>query len=399
MLTISREANDKADSGLKQRHLPALDGLRGVAILLVLAGHFYQRIFFSSEPGIAMVFGRLAGAGGYGVELFFVLSGFLITGILLDNKDSPGSLRKFYVRRCLRIFPLYYLALTVIFVALPHFVEFDAGAQTIARQQLWVWTYLVNWPSVGWIWDDSHIFLIGHFWTLCVEEHFYVFWPIVVYLLTRRNLTRSCLFLVGVGLVSRLASALMGADCPTVLQWPTLQKIDGLAIGSFLAIAVRDARMRADLPDRQSFRRAVLILGIMAIWLVGMPRWMRTDLVGVFSETIIAALCGLVVLSTIRSKGEDYFGRILRSTVIRTFGKYSYGLYVIHGILRPQFAKLIGVEPQWPMSAGPAILYQFAYYVMAIGLSFVLAYASFHLFEKHFLAMKRYVAYGVERQQ
>jgi peptidoglycan/LPS O-acetylase OafA/YrhL len=396
MLTISPRTEPR-ETGVRQRHLPVLDGLRGVAVLGVLVGHFYQKPIFSGEPLASMILSRLAGAGGYGVQLFFVLSGFLITGILIDNKDSPGSLFKFYVRRCLRIFPLYYLALTIIFLILPHFVEFDAGARTIADKQLWLWTYMANWPSLGWIWDDSNLFLIGHFWTLCVEEHFYAFWPALVYLLPRRSLAPACVFLLFVGLVSRFTFAVMGADCPTLLQWPTLTRIDGLAVGALLAIAFRDSSLQATLPDGRYFRRGVMVLGFLFICVIGMPRWMRTEFVVVFSESIVAVLAGLAVLGALRAKRGDVVSGFLNSRFLIIFGKYSYGLYVIHGILRPQFARLLELDVPAPTSTAAAVLYQTLYYIVAIGGTFLLAYASYHLFEKHFLAMKRFVSYKGER--
>src|SRR5688572_11214801 len=163
---------------MKHRHIRVLDGLRGVAILMVLMIHLYPKPFIADTyPTLTAVFGRLIGAGSYGVELFFVLSGFLITGILLDTKHERRFLGKFYARRILRIFPLYYGALFIVIVILPLFVAFDAEAMAIVHRQLWLWTYLSNWP-VGSIWDDSSLFMLGHFWSLCVEEHFYVFWPL-----------------------------------------------------------------------------------------------------------------------------------------------------------------------------------------------------------------------------
>lgn len=145
------------------QHIPALDGIRGIAILMVLVVHFYRRELFHAHGALNMVTGRVAAVGNYGVELFFVLSGFLITGILLDYRREQGSLIKFYIRRSLRIFPLYFLSLAVVLQILPRVLEFDPAARTIVDHQSWLWTYMMNWPTPGWIWDESHIFAMGHF--------------------------------------------------------------------------------------------------------------------------------------------------------------------------------------------------------------------------------------------
>src|SRR5258706_10368119 len=185
-------------------HLRALDGLRGIANLMVLMVHFYQRTLMEGiNPIFRIPLARIVGAGAYGVELFFVLSGFLITGILLDTKNKPGAFIKFYARRFLRIFPLYYGALAVVFLLLPRFIEFDKGANEISSHQIWLWTYFANWPSTKFIWDDSNLFLLGHFWSLSVEEHFYLLWPSVVFLCSNRALLRTCLALIALAAFSR----------------------------------------------------------------------------------------------------------------------------------------------------------------------------------------------------
>ena len=139
-------------------HLIALEGLRGVAILMIMLRHFYnEEIIRDGYPIIGPIMTKLAVAGNYGVELFFVITGFLITNILLDSENRPNFFRNFYMRRFLRIFPLYYAVLFVIFFILPHLVTFDAAAKDIATRQIWFWTYLSNAPWSGGGWDNSAI--------------------------------------------------------------------------------------------------------------------------------------------------------------------------------------------------------------------------------------------------
>src|SRR5437868_4964541 len=137
--------------------MPALDGLRGIAIVLVL---MHQFDLITSPHAIDVAFD----AGWIGVQLFFVLSGFLITGGLLDTRDQHGYFRGFFVRRVLRIFPLYYAALVATLIA--------------GNTSIWLWTYLSNFrPHPA----------LPHFWSLAVEEQFYLVWPFVVWLAGRRG--------------------------------------------------------------------------------------------------------------------------------------------------------------------------------------------------------------------
>src|SRR5579863_7613015 len=160
------------------RHLPSLDGLRGVAVLLVLIGHFaYVPIALKGIPGKIFA---LTHAGWTGVELFFVLSGFLITGILLDSKGAENYVSSFYIRRALRILPLYYGAVLVAFVLLPLLGR--AGLPGLSPEfnpdQLWYWFYAGNWA-----WNWNHCYQpFAHFWSLAVEEQFYLAWPWIVWM-------------------------------------------------------------------------------------------------------------------------------------------------------------------------------------------------------------------------
>ena len=149
--------------------LPELDGIRGLAILVVLL----HNVGYFDEPAdsLALKLLRVAfGAGWTGVQLFFVLSGFLITGILLDTKRDAHYFRSFYLRRILRIFTLYYLTLAVAFVLLPHLVDLDEWPARARHSQSWYWTYLINWtgPFLGAVPG------FPHFRSLAIDEQFYL---------------------------------------------------------------------------------------------------------------------------------------------------------------------------------------------------------------------------------
>jgi len=389
--TNAAEVQPCSQAGLSG-HVQVLDGVRGIAILMVLVVHFYQReVINSSYPLLGKFLGRALAPGGYGVELFFVLSGLLITGILLDTKAKPGFFGKFYMRRILRIFPLYYGALAIIFGVLPHFLAFDAGGREIAAHQVWLWTYLANWPS-SYIWDNSNQFLLGHFWSLSVEEHFYMVWPALVFFCSRSTLWKLCWGILGIGIVTRAAVGWGGASAPVFLQWPTLTKVDGLAVGAMLAIALRDPTFGGWLPAGRLLSRGLGGAFALFLALALVPRTLHSVLVATLGETVIVFFFGLFVLRALRSLPGEATHRILRSGFLVAFGKYSYGIYVIHGILRPALAgwfPLDRVPAKWGL---PIILHGF-YYLYAVGVSFGLAYLSYHLFEKRFLSLKRHFEY------
>lgn len=370
--------------------------MRGVAILMVLVVHFYQRELFAPFPMIRMTFGRVAEIGNFGVELFFVLSGFLITGILIDNRLKPKSLLNFYARRSLRIFPLYYSILIVLFIVLPKFVSFDPAAAEMADLQGWLWTYTMNWPTLPWVWDSSKLFWIGHFWSLCVEEHFYLVWPAIIYLVPDRKHWITCVALLCLGMFARCSSLLFEEPLPVILNWLSLRRIDGLAIGSIIAIALRDRDFQRFLPVGARLKWGYLVTGALFGLFVFAPRVLKVPLVTAVNELVVVSLFGLIVVHVVYAAPSGRFSRILSSRVLVAFGKYSYGLYMIHGMLRPQLLRIL--EPFGSSSMlSVAVFHQCAYYVVAVGISFGVAFISYHVLEKQFLGLKRYFDYATDR--
>ena len=178
---------------------PVLDGIRGLAIFAVLWHHLVT--FSGLEPAVRLDYHlwRTGSWGWVGVDLFFVLSGFLITGILYDSRSSGRYYFNFFGRRALRILPLYYGVLAVAFLVVPAFLA-PRSAEALTRDQAWYWLYLINvkfafdgWPEPAYL---------GHFWSLAIEEQFYLIWPLVVRMLSRRRLLLVCMvcFLAALGL-------------------------------------------------------------------------------------------------------------------------------------------------------------------------------------------------------
>jgi peptidoglycan/LPS O-acetylase OafA/YrhL len=178
------EAKDREAPLHHSRRLPALDELRAVAVLMVFAFHSYVLVENPLAPAPAW-YGALFRSLWSGVDLFFVLSGFLISGILLDTREQPGMLKTFYLRRTLRIFPLYYATLLLWFVLLRPLWSPSGQFQAMEAAQGWFWSYSFNIRAA--LYGPIPSFF-DHFWSLAVEEQFYLIWPLTILLLPKRAL-------------------------------------------------------------------------------------------------------------------------------------------------------------------------------------------------------------------
>ena len=224
------------------RHVPALDGVRGLAILLVLLVHITEIV---RDLPIA----RYLSFGWIGVDLFFVLSGFLITRILLDTHSNAGYFRRFYIRRGLRIWPLYYvflvcMLLLVHVLAKPAFSGSSAGGEHFKFALVSpVYLYLffaqnLN-PQSLFCLKDS---MLSVTWSLCIEEHFYLAWPICVRIFSRRTLFRILIAILAISPVLRLAAAYVDRNEPYSVWFESVYRftpfhIDSITAGCLLCLA------------------------------------------------------------------------------------------------------------------------------------------------------------------
>jgi peptidoglycan/LPS O-acetylase OafA/YrhL len=358
-------------------HMPSLDGLRGIAILAVL-GHNFE---LDHEPWsiFGAVAGRVVDWGWVGVQLFFVLSGFLITGILLDSKNSNGYYRSFFARRVLRIFPIYYLTLFAAFVVIP----LVTGKQPDGHEhQLWLWLYLTNWAAPF----GKAVSAFPHFWSLAVEEQFYLVWPIVVRRLRQSTLLIVCVALAGVALITRLVLRANGFHAIGPYEF-TVCRQDALVFGAAAAILLRHPRA-ADWIDRGA---SGLAWGAGALFVAGGIVTHGYPRVGLMTQTfgysLLAWVFTVLVVLAVRSEAHGgWLGRALGFAPLRSIGKYSYAMYIFHSPLHQfVFEPLVQRLHPGPITTRFSLLY----FAALSAVTYVVALLSYHLIEKHFLAMKR----------
>ena len=294
------------------RYIPQFDGLRGIAILLVLIAHSG---FLEALPhAAALGFARL------GVDLFFVLSGFLITGILADSKGSSHYFRNFYVRRALRIWPLYYLVLLVAFLVGP---VLEPSLRSTAAT---VWpAYVFYVQNIAFVNSSTYHFALGATWSLAVEEQFYLTWPLLVFLLKKRALGIFAALLIVVSLSLRLVGHFHGASFG-FLYFFTLTRLDSIAFGCLAALWLRSSSCTLAGWRRRAYQFLGLGIGGTILARILVPS--NTLVVGF---TFLAILfTGLLSISLVSDPHSTVLGRILSAGWLRYIGKISYGLYLLH---------------------------------------------------------------------
>jgi peptidoglycan/LPS O-acetylase OafA/YrhL len=373
----------------KDKHIPALDGLRGLAILLVLLFHFTPETAGHTLVGASMRW--VSRLGWCGVDLFFVLSGFLITGILFDAKGSAHYFRNFYMRRVLRIFPLYYGVLFVVFVIIPIWRPMNSAQDhRLVANQHWLWLYAANIPqavSDGWPLESSWVRL-NHFWSLAIEEHFYLVWPAIVFLFERKTLMRICTSVIVSALVMRSVAYFLWNDTAAYVLTPF--RMDELAMGALVALAARGPEGISGMVRPARWIAGILGVSLGVIWVANEEDVNYTVLL-----TTLAAFFGAILVVAV---GGRMGSMVFSNRVLRFFGKYSYGIYVFHWMLSPMMEKHFSNIKLGAMS-GSSFVGVILSMGIAIGISTAGAFFSWHLYEKHFLKLKRFFEYQKEEEK
>lgn len=385
---LSQEGDEVNHS--KLGHIPALDGVRGVAILLVLFNHFSPEGFY--DNWLAKIFQPITGNMTVGVDLFFVLSGFLITGILLRSKSSAHYFRNFYVRRALRIFPLYYFVLIILAIGLRTIPSWK-NLTTLRDAWPWYWFYGTNYlvSRTGFAFLDHPQVSLGHFWSLAVEEHFYFFWPTMVWLLSRRGLTRLCIALMIIAPLCRAYAVLFGQGI-LFTYVATQCRMDSLAIGGLIAILIQTNTV-AQLLKRFGWIAIVSALASVACFALdertlqfagGSLRLARPIAVASYSFYAFA-FAGFLLLALVPG---GRLNRLMSQRWLRFFGVYSYGMYIYHRMILNTLTTWFSMRRlAYHGHIWTAVI---PHYALCIGTTALIAVASYHLFEKQFLKLKHW---------
>lgn len=363
--------------------------MRGIAIALVVALHLFG---FQARSGAEHLVVALLAPGWVGVDLFFVLSGFLITGLLADARGTRGYFRRFYVRRVLRIMPLYYVVLAATWWLLPALVPAQAPAYRAIAGGPWLWTFTINAyaaldvrPAIPGV--------IVTLWSLAIEEQFYLLWPVVVLALSPRTVRRLAAALLALSVVARAVALLAGVDPHATYVLP-LTRFDSLAVGAWLALACRDgavwprvAARVAPLAAASSVRLAfVALLGWGALLALGAsPFTPAMQLVGL---PAIAAGGGLLLAASIEAPVGTPLARWMRARPLRMLGKYSYAIYLLHPIVGAAIYEA-GFRPDATGRHGVAEFGgELAFVVVAGAVTLALAWLSWRVLENPCLRLK-----------
>jgi peptidoglycan/LPS O-acetylase OafA/YrhL len=345
------------------RHVPALDGMRGLAVLVVMTLHTFVGFPTDGWLGTAL---RVTTLGWVGVDLFFVLSGFLITGLLLDARGTPGYYRSFYARRALRIWPLYFgviCVLTVISWARPNLT--GGAGSAFLRNWSWYWTHTTNVQIALFGWSETSLaYLSGHFWSLGVEEQFYLAWPLVVAVAGPHRLPRVCGLLWLVAVAARIALVLAGDRMSAIYTLP-VTRLDGLLAGAVLACVMREeggprriARWVAPLVASNA-RLGVATAGWLTalMFATGSSEWPIQRSAFALGWPPIAALGGAAMLAAAITRPPGTSTGVLMTPALRGMGRIGYGLYVLHPLVLWLVSMLAGTHaPSLPLLAQRAVV-------------------------------------------
>jgi peptidoglycan/LPS O-acetylase OafA/YrhL len=339
-------------------YIPELQGLRGLAVLAVVFYHCQPRLL-----GTPVHYASLWGWAG--VNLFFVLSGFLITSILLEARDKPHYFRNFYGRRALRIWPVYVLVLVVVYLSAPWFIG-PTIAQAVKTAPWLAYIFFVQ--------NLFHLALppaIGPTWSLAIEEQYYFLWAPIVRFLRRPWM-----------LAAVLAAALVASPAFRLanLHWMTLTHtlihLDGIALGSLLALGLYTLALS---------RRAWLWIGLAAI-VVGF--WATATVAGgtAFLDSSLALAFAGAVLAAIASTGaRNPLNAALRRGPLAFYGRISYGLYMIHIAIFIYFGWFDARMDQYGIPGNLAVV------AFRLAASTAAATILWYAFESQILKLKRFL--------
>ena len=355
--------------------MPELDTLRGLAILMVILYHgLYWNVDLPRYHGVLRVFLTAMWAGRLGVNLFFVLSGFLITGILIESRDRSDYYKRFYVRRALRILPAYLVILVILAATRYAPISFILLSLLYLSNLTPLFGIPIAYPVL---------------WSLAVEEHFYFLWPALVRHTRNKTLMIFCAAVIITTPVLRLISYFITAKSGLVsfvINDYTWNSLDGLACGAMLSTVLREYNIKR----KKLFRVSFFLIGIAILMEAGgiplgiisrqRPLGMALQVVP-FHFAFTAVLCISLLL------GSSAWKAAVTSKSLQLLGKISYGLYLVHLLIFDFYSHFVGAF--WKDGADTSqFLPLLARLVICAGASIGIAFLSREYFEEPFLRLK-----------
>lgn len=367
--------------------MPALDGVRGIAILMVFCFHFGIRTYSNNVLRFVRIIEHF---GWTGVDLFFVLSGFLITGILYDTRNDNGYFSKFYVRRALRLFPLIYGIAAVLLLLTPLLrLRWNIAQLGYLFYGANIISYVD--PKLNGIPPELPYFSLSHLWSLAVEEQFYFVWPLLVYFIPDRvRLMKACATVVGAALMLRIVLYFSGVVKHPFLYLEMPCRMDSLAIGGLIALSLRGEYSR----HLRRLGPTLFGLGCLAVTVIvvlgrsvdgGSPSMLTVGF------TFVALMYGGFILVALRD--GSYLNRLCSNSILRRCGEYSYGIYVYHLLIEPLLQRFRGFFISICHSAAMGGL---LWMISSFLIVFCISMASFHLYERPWMKLKSNFSYKTQ---
>jgi peptidoglycan/LPS O-acetylase OafA/YrhL len=367
-------AQVSASASSSRRHFHTFDALRFLA---------FFKVFLLHVPIIAFPwFNFFKAGGGIGVQFFFVLSGFLITYIIIEEKGRTGSLnlKNFFVRRILRIWPLYYLMVLIAY-ATPYFLDrfFHLSSSGEGYEpNIWMSVFFLENYKMMATHQHANVSPLSVMWSLCIEEHFYIVWGLALYFIRLRYLPVLIVSSILMGLICRLIY--VQNDIPTS---DLFTNIDLFAFGAIPAyFLIRwPAKTEAVIGSIPLAVKWVFIAMLVATVLICSQYKEDADFI-VLTSILGIGFCFLIALilpqaNLLKVNDSNFMSRI---------GVYTYGLYLYHTLVI-NLLKQMFVKQQWPLDRPRWAL---IFFLSALLLSVLCSYLSYHLFEKYFLRLKKY---------
>lgn len=356
---------------LLPKYIPALDGLRSIAILSVMLFHLDTNGAFK--------------LGWAGVNLFFVISGFLITGILLDSKGGDNYFRNFYIRRSLRIFPIYYI--TLIGVILLWFLKLNWGIRENFSYSDWPYylVYFQNYVIGIEKFNPNFPSIFNHTWSLAVEEQFYFIWPAIVYIFDRKALSKIMWGLFLFSIISRVVTWQITAN-PFLLQTALYNQFDGFVSGGFIALLFRTTPF-----SKKNMVLFARVIGFIAFILCIISYFTQSLVPGlhinIWFYSLLAIFFTTVLVET--TLANSLASQFLCNPALMYIGKISYGLYLYHF---PIFWLIDSIADVLGISASIIPILQFL-------VTFVVSILSWRLLESPLLKIKEHFTYGASKRE